>query len=125
MGNLSEHFSTQEFACHCNYKDCPGHPLPETLKPLAEALEKYREVLGVPIIIRCGYRCAKHNKDVGGSPRSQHMEGRAVDLHASDHPGWTPESMFFEALTISEFHGIGLYDWGIHVDVRPGKRVTW
>lgn len=42
-------------------------------------LEPARQMLGVPIHIDSGYRCAAINADVGGDPHSAHMEGRAAD----------------------------------------------
>jgi len=35
-------------------------------------LEQFRADLGSPIIIRSGYRCPKHNLEVGGVARSYH-----------------------------------------------------
>ncbi|MDL2299046.1 D-Ala-D-Ala carboxypeptidase family metallohydrolase, partial [Synergistaceae bacterium OttesenSCG-928-D05] len=31
-------------------------------------------------VITSGYRCEKHNAEVGGVPRSKHREGHAVDV---------------------------------------------
>lgn len=43
-------------------------------------LEDVRNELGSPIIITSGYRCPELNKEVGGVPRSLHIQGRAVDI---------------------------------------------
>ena len=42
--------------------------------------EPLREWVGGPIRINSFYRGPKLNKAIGGSKRSQHMEGRAMDL---------------------------------------------
>lgn len=39
-----------------------------------------RTALNAPMIITSGYRSPDHNKAVGGSKNSPHMEGRAVDV---------------------------------------------
>ena len=32
----------------------------------------------------CGYRCENHNKNIGGSETSLHLEGKAVDIPFKD-----------------------------------------
>ncbi len=39
-----------------------------------------REWVGGPIRVNSFYRCEELNKAIGGSSRSQHCEGRAIDL---------------------------------------------
>tara|TARA_B100001287_G_scaffold24003_1_gene17454 strand:- start:26946 stop:27401 length:456 start_codon:yes stop_codon:yes gene_type:complete len=39
-----------------------------------------REWVGGPIKINSFFRCEELNKAIGGSPRSQHCQGRAMDL---------------------------------------------
>jgi hypothetical protein len=46
----------------------------------AETIQKVRLLLGQPINITSGYRSPLLNSVVGGSPRSQHMKGQAVDF---------------------------------------------
>ena len=43
-------------------------------------LEDVRNELGSPIVITSGYRCSELNRQVGGVPRSLHIQGRAVDI---------------------------------------------
>lgn len=60
------------------------------LEPLREKLsEKFNKT--VPIIVTSGYRSPALNTAVGGSRTSQHMEGRAADIHV---PGMTVEELF-------------------------------
>jgi hypothetical protein len=42
--------------------------------------EPLRLWVGGPIKINSFYRCPKLNKAIGGSKRSQHCEGRAIDI---------------------------------------------
>lgn len=49
---------------------------------LAQALDKVRKVLGVPVIISSGYRSVEINKAVGGVATSAHCQGWAADFIA-------------------------------------------
>ena len=53
------------------------------LKAIAEhVFQPLRDALGCPIHVSSGYRSPELNAAIGGSKRSQHMEGRALDLDA-------------------------------------------
>ena len=55
----------------------------ENLKAVAEhVFQPCRDHFGVPIYVSSGYRCPELNRAIGGAKRSQHMEGRALDLDA-------------------------------------------
>lgn len=63
----------------------PAEKLPDgveaNLKALVtEVLEPARQRLGIPIMVNSGYRCPKHNAEVGGVANSQHMKGEAADI---------------------------------------------
>lgn len=45
-----------------------------------DVLEPLRAAVGVPVRVNSGYRTDRVNKAVGGSPRSAHTVGLAVDL---------------------------------------------
>lgn len=47
-------------------------------------LNDARHLARVPFVITSGYRCEKHNKDVGGSLTSAHRLGLAVDIACPD-----------------------------------------
>ncbi len=47
-------------------------------------LEPVRAILGTPLIITSGYRCHGLNEQVGGSKKSQHLNGSAVDFIIKD-----------------------------------------
>ena len=47
---------------------------------VANVLDPVRDEYGKPIYVNSGYRCEKHNKAVGGVPRSQHIVGEAADI---------------------------------------------
>ena len=111
---LSKNFTTDELACRCCGK-CNVDKL------LISRLQLVRDIVGVPIYINSGYRCEAHNKAVGGSPNSQHVQGRAADIRIK---GFSVEQMY--KLCKNFFPGIGIYPEQnfIHVDVRD-KPATW
>lgn len=118
MGDLSEHFSTSEMACH----HCGKLELDSKLVP---ALEQLRTLAGQPILVHDAYRCAIHNAQVGGAPHSEHMLGIAADI--SFQPPKSAKEMYDLAIQVPDFAngGIGLYSEDlIHVDVR-GKAARW
>lgn len=71
-----------------------------------------------PLPIVSGYRCAIHNRAVGGAPRSQHRLGTAADV---------PEGLVtVEQALMAGFRGIGSRGiWAVHLDVRPGRLARW
>ena len=117
MGDLSLHFSRSEFACRC----CGQLQLDPHL---LHGLETLRALAGAPIVIHAGYRCVRHNQEVGGVPHSEHTRGLAADI---DLPGVSLQRMYELALEVPEFAegGIGVYDRNfLHVDVRD-HRARW
>ena len=58
----------------------PPPGIVENLKRLAAGLEAVRALLGAPLEISSGYRCAALNEAVGGSGTSQHLQGLAADF---------------------------------------------
>ena len=117
----SEHFSAAELMCHgASQGHCGcGPETANNVSPLLlEKLEALRAMIGGPIEISCAYRCPAHNAEVGGVPNSQHVDGTAADVQTPnyDHCN-TPERLKWYCEQIG-FDGIGLYDWGCHVDVR-------
>jgi hypothetical protein len=84
---LSEHFTLGEMATTevrrfqaVNLDYARKHI--KQLRKLCTWLEDIREVLGgTPLIIHSGIRCPELNAYIGGTERSQHMLGEAVDFH--------------------------------------------
>lgn len=50
--------------------------------PTLELADEIREKMGSPLHVWSGYRSPEYNTLVGGSPTSEHMEFRALDLHS-------------------------------------------
>lgn len=89
---------------------------------LIALLQTFRDRVKVGFTPNSAYRTPEYNARLeGSSSKSQHMEGRAVDIPRL--PGFTVKEMAKIAEEVG-FDGIGLYDWGIHVDVR-GFKAGW
>lgn len=76
-----KHFSKSEFTCKC------GCGLNNIDLKVVKVAEKIRNHYGVPVIVNCGTRCAKHNKEVGGVYNSRHLTGKAIDLYVKGITG--------------------------------------
>ena len=104
---LSTHFSSAELACKC----CGVYV---ENKELLFRLEMLRAKLGKPIIITSGYRCPRHNKEVGGVANSQHTKGTAVDIKVA---GYTPAQVAQLAKQCG-FTWTKVYSAWTHIDIR-------
>jgi len=116
MGDLSAHFARPEFACRC------GCGFDTVDSQLLEALEATRQHFGAPVIITSAARCETHNRNVGGSPNSQHRLGRAADIEVKGVPPGTV-ALYLEA-TFAGRYGIGRYKTFTHIDTR-GAPARW
>ena len=129
MPRPSPHLSWSELACR------DGTPYPEAwgdrARALGEVFEDFRAAVGgSPLVIGSAYRTPTWNRRCGGSARSQHLSGRALDCYP-------PVAMLlaeFRALARDQAEadprigGFGLYRWGVHFDIRPrraGRLVVW
>lgn len=113
---ISTNFKAKEFDCKCG-KYCRVTVIDYSL---VEKLQKIRNHFNKPVIINSGYRCAQHNRNVGGASRSQHLFGKAADIVVQ---GVEPELVAKYAEAIG-FKGIGRYKTFTHVDVRA-KKARW
>ena len=73
----------------------PDEWVTENLRQVAvNVFQPIRDALGCPIHVSSGYRSADLNTAIGGSRRSQHVEGRALDLDADVFRGCTNSEIF-------------------------------
>lgn len=127
---LSKHFNTDEFTCHCGCGLCGPNPL------LIVSLETLRARLNnikphTTLTINSGTRCKKHNRVIEGAKQSMHVPhitttglySLAADVSSNN---FTPREIYNEAIKIYAFEhgGIGLYPSWIHLDVR-GYKARW
>jgi len=126
MNKISQHFTIEEFECHCG---CDQLIVKRQLVEMAEEFraylcEKYKQE--VAINVHCVNRCKEHNDSLPNSvPTSTHITGRAMDLHAPALPmaelHKSAEECFDEEGIL--WGGLGYYNWGIHIDVSRFR--TW
>ena len=124
-----EHFKPEEFLCPCCKRGGVS-------RLLALWLDLLRRAWDGPVRVNSGFRCAAHNREVGGAPRSRHLLGCAADVAPTEPekgggfsafaalasrlcglPGW--ELIVYErfvhiAVPVSE--SAALWDGGIGVD---------
>ena len=79
-----KNFSLNEFRCKC-CKELPADAWMYVEHLVNNVLDPVRDAFGKPIKVNSGYRCEKHNKEVGGAKNSQHLCGQATDVHCEDN----------------------------------------
>jgi hypothetical protein len=117
---LTKDFQLAEFACPCCGLANPS-------MELVQALQEYRDILGVPVRITSGGRCAASNERAW----SHHLVARDQASRAADSialGGKHLLDMYGAALRVRDFRGIGIYPRSakeplkgfIHLDTRAG-----
>lgn len=119
---MTKDFDLEEFRSK-DGADFPEWVLPN-IRELAQNLQVLRDNVQTPIVINSGYRSPAHNKRVGGSPRSQHMQGRAADIVVR---GFSPSRVAdiiedLIALGLMRDGGLGRYNTFTHYDTGPVRR---
>lgn len=124
MGNLTKHFSVEEFNCKCGCV-MPANVL-ANVKELAEELQVIRHIVESPMTINSAYRCTSHNKAVGGARRSQHLLGTASDLVVSGKSPSALHELISSLIDDEVIHegGLGKYNTFTHYDIR-GNTARW
>jgi len=83
---ISEHVSKIEgtksiTAIRLGIDNTPGEEEMKNMKLISQKIfEPLRKYVGGPIKINSFYRCPALNKAIGGSKKSQHCQGRAMDI---------------------------------------------
>ena len=111
---LSPHFAKDECSCRCGCGLCNATPR------LLMMAEKIRDLLRQPMIVTSVCRCREHNAKVGGSPQSKHLLGRAMDFHCERLSPLAVYNAIAKAWydgRLPELGGVGVYDWGVHIDI--------
>lgn len=114
------------YSCSCCGKQ--ARPSERLLRAKA-ALEA---VTGCQFRVSSPCRCAKHNRNVGGSPKSQHLIDKDGVFHAFDLVP-VDDSFYLSDLAIAAYYevpeigGVGLYEEHLHIDDRDyeGDKFSW
>lgn len=87
-----------------------------------DALQRLRDLMGVPIIVTSAYRTPSYNARVGGASGSKHKLAQAFDIIVTGHD---PAKLYHMGKKAG-FNAFGFYDRQgfMHMDVRS-KKVTW
>jgi uncharacterized protein YcbK (DUF882 family) len=120
---LTDNFSLEEFECKCGCK-MPAF-VKNNIIELADNLQALRDEVG-RLDLTNAYRCKKHNAEVGGSVKSQHLLGKAADVKSKI---FNPSEIYqhVEGMMKNEtfkIGGIGEYNTFTHIDIR-GYRARW
>ena len=118
MGDLSKHFSRDEFACNC------GCGFDTVDAATLQVLEDVREHFDRATVINSGCRCVAWNKKVGGASNSEHTKARAADIAVAGH---TPDEVadYVETGPLKGKGGVGRYNTFTHIDTRSGAPARW
>ena len=114
---LTNNFSTVEFACKCKRADCVEQKISVRL---VTDIQWLREATQSSLRVHSGYRCEAHNKAVGGAPKSQHPKGDAADVSSS---ALLPAELRKTAEV--RFKAIGTASNFLHLDTRNDKVRRW
>lgn len=114
---ISEHFKRIEFECSC------GCGFDTVDAELLNVLEGIRKHFKEPVIINSACRCPKYNAKVDGSPRSQHLKGRAADIVVRN----VKPNIVYSYLNARypDRYGIGSYHTFTHIDTRTNGPARW
>jgi len=132
MSQLTKNFWRHEM--RCKGKNCDGQGNNcgfdtmdhETLRVAQAACDHFARQLGVPRVIchvTSAARCPAHNKNVGSTPQSQHLLGRAMDIWIV---GVSPQELYdYFVTTYPDKYGVGLYGTFTHIDTRTNGPARW
>lgn len=94
MGTITKHFSYREFemSATADRLDICNVVVDVRVRNAIRALvlnvlEPLRLELGMPVHVSSGYRCPELNREVGGTPDSQHVRGEAADIYVVQKDG--------------------------------------
>ena len=96
------------------------HTDPRILPALTTVLTTLTNAVGYTLDITSAYRSPDYNASVGGSKKSMHMQGKAVDVIMTGKTD-TERQQFIQAAIDAGIKGIGVYNTFTHIDIRDNK----
>ena len=126
---LSEHFTLGELirSSTAERKGIDNMPpdeiIPKLKRLCMEVLEPIRIHYGVPFRPNSGYRCEVLNKEIGGSSKSQHCHGEAVDVEIPgvsnyDLALWIEENLDFDQLILECYRSGEPSSGWVHISLK-------
>lgn len=113
-GKMFRYFQLSEFACGC----CGRSEINiEFLTRLHEA----RVIANTTFVINSGYRCQKHNMEVGSTSQN-HTSGHAADIKARNNH---KRGKILRGLYRAGFNRVGIRKDFIHVDDMDKVQSCW
>lgn len=85
-------------------------------------LEPIRNKLNCPVFVSSGYRCARLNMEVGGSPTSDHRYGLAADIYFDDFAKKWFEVVMLLITSAIPFDQLIVYKNFLHIGVGSAMR---
>jgi len=111
------YFKSEEVECECGCGRVPD------IRAL-ELLDELRHKWGKPLTITSGMRCERRNAEIGGSPRSKHIQGIAFDIRfETNHASET--ARFVKIANEVGFNAVEICTKHIHIDYRGGQNLLW
>lgn len=119
-------FTYQEFVTKCDHVD-----ITPINKDLIHIVDFIRDYYSVPIYITSSYRDHECNLRANGAPKSQHLNGNALDIKTKAYTLLKEDirtgGLVKEYLIEKNLGAVGFYNNGIiHIDVREtSELITW
>lgn len=111
---MKSYFTDDELKCRCCGK--------VSMDPVfMDILNRARQLAGHGFVIDSGYRCMKHNAEVG-STSTNHTSGKAVDISCEIS---STRFTMIEALIRMGMLGIGIAPTFIHADINRTLPAIW
>ncbi|MBU2118765.1 MAG: hypothetical protein KJ954_14350 [Alphaproteobacteria bacterium] len=111
---MKSYFTDAELKCPCCWKLVMD-------QDFLEKLNQARELAGFAFSVDSGYRCEKHNAEVG-STSTNHTRGKAADIICPD--GYQKYVMV-RSMIITGLLGIGIGKDFLHVDTNRTMPAIW
>jgi len=111
---MLKHFTLDDFACPCCGESKMN--IDTVLR-----LDKARMIADTPFKINSGYRCPKHNKEVG-STSDNHPSGHGSDIEAKTN---RKRIKILSGLIKAGFKRIGIHKTFIHADDMDKVESCW
>lgn len=112
--NVSINFKVNEFKCSDNSTKVL------ICEDLVYLVQKIREHYETVVTITSGYRTFEYNKSIGGTIKSQHLKGKAVDIQVKNIQ---PNEVYEFCKTIMVTGGLGNGKSFTHIDTRNNEEL--